>query len=497
MHANFSGASLKVKKIVPILSVLFLAACTGGEPWWHVVDWNSRDKKVQPATTYTAAAEQNRKSRALQPIRQDYSDWSGQQGQGRPLTAPATPVMAQQLPPAMPAQPMPSYPQAQQYPAGPNGYPNLANVPVQPPSMSAGYERDMMRQEMEGDRYQASRIQQASSWSNYSGTMQAASPQGYDMYGDAYRQNRQMWDGRWTDEYSRDRAAADIYGRGGQVMPQAQQMPYPYPYTNLQNIMQQPPVPPHDAPMAQQGMPWKSTSGGMQPMQPVQMPPAVVDTYSKYMNQSAPYTSGQNFVPSAPNGNGYYYPNGWQTNAQWPQQQPPQMQPQAQQYIPQPYYPNFGLNKQPEPPAPAVASTAQGGARMLPEYAAANALATIYFDNNSSELKSEDRLIIKQVADWAKAQPGTLRIIGHASSRTKNMDSARHAMKSYGISLDRAEAVAKQLEKYGVPRGKIVVKALSDREQSFAESVPMGEDWNRRVEIYSDSTGSAGQQRLY
>ena len=79
-----------------------------------------------------------------------------------------------------------------------------------------------------------------------------------------------------------------------------------------------------------------------------------------------------------------------------------------------------------------------------------------------------------------------LRVIGHASMRTKPMDPDRHARVNEGISIARANAVAGQLARLGVKRESIVVVARGDGDPAYYEVMETGEAGNRRVEIYLD-----------
>jgi flagellar motor protein MotB len=77
-------------------------------------------------------------------------------------------------------------------------------------------------------------------------------------------------------------------------------------------------------------------------------------------------------------------------------------------------------------------------------------------------------------------------VVGHASSRTRNMDPDRHRSVNYQISVERASSVARELTKLGVPSEMIVVSAMADEEPVYREVMPSGETGNRRAEIYID-----------
>ena len=85
-----------------------------------------------------------------------------------------------------------------------------------------------------------------------------------------------------------------------------------------------------------------------------------------------------------------------------------------------------------------------------------------------------------------KQNGGTLRVVGHASSRTQNLDPARHQLVNFKISAARADAVLKQLVRYGTRPSNLVVGSVSDTLPKYLESMPSGEADNRRAEIFLD-----------
>ena len=113
-------------------------------------------------------------------------------------------------------------------------------------------------------------------------------------------------------------------------------------------------------------------------------------------------------------------------------------------------------------------------------------VATILFDNGASKLKSRARRILRQVMAHHKQVGGTLRVVGHASRRTKTNDPIRHKMANFQVSTARAERVAKELVKMGVKANKLFVGSVSDSEPRYYEYMPSGEAGNRRTEIYID-----------
>ena len=113
-------------------------------------------------------------------------------------------------------------------------------------------------------------------------------------------------------------------------------------------------------------------------------------------------------------------------------------------------------------------------------------VATILFDDGSAKVGSRELGILRKVTTLHRQRGGTIRVVGHASSRTRNMDSTRHMSVNYGVSVDRASAVARELAKLGVPSEMIVVSAMADEQPVYHEVMPSGEAGNRRAEIYID-----------
>ena len=110
--------------------------------------------------------------------------------------------------------------------------------------------------------------------------------------------------------------------------------------------------------------------------------------------------------------------------------------------------------------------------------------ATIQFANGSSRLNDRDRRILRDVSLLQRQGGGKVTVVGHASQRTRNMDPGRHNRVNRQISQDRADAVARELIRFGVAAGDIQVSAMSDSQPLYYEFMPSGEAGNRRTEIY-------------
>ena len=114
-------------------------------------------------------------------------------------------------------------------------------------------------------------------------------------------------------------------------------------------------------------------------------------------------------------------------------------------------------------------------------------VATIHFRNGSSALTTRDRQIIANALQLKKERGGRIHIIGHASSRTRSVDPVRHKMLNFKVSVDRADAVAREMIRLGVNKEELVVDAISDAQPAYFEFMPTGEAGNRRAEIYLES----------
>tara|TARA_B100000686_G_C16703647_1_gene924918 strand:- start:116 stop:1246 length:1131 start_codon:yes stop_codon:yes gene_type:complete len=108
----------------------------------------------------------------------------------------------------------------------------------------------------------------------------------------------------------------------------------------------------------------------------------------------------------------------------------------------------------------------------------------IMFNAGSSLISRSDRRLIGKIAKAYKKRGGAIRVDGHASSRTRDMDLFRHHMVNFNISLSRANAVAKELVRNGVPQNAVFVTAMSDSKPIWAEVMPKGDAGNQRVEVF-------------
>lgn len=143
-----------------------------------------------------------------------------------------------------------------------------------------------------------------------------------------------------------------------------------------------------------------------------------------------------------------------------------------------------GAKSQPAAPVTDCADTTGGGAGFVPPVG--NADAIVFFADNAADVDGDGMKLVRKLAKAYRAQggQGVVRVIGHASSRTKDMPVGRHLETNYAISKKRADAVAQALARAGVPANMIRVEAVSDSQPIFYESMPKGEVGNRRVEVF-------------
>ena len=111
-------------------------------------------------------------------------------------------------------------------------------------------------------------------------------------------------------------------------------------------------------------------------------------------------------------------------------------------------------------------------------------VATIYFGNGSSRLQARDRAVVHDVVAMFEETGGAIKIIGHSSGITASRDSGRGKLVNFKVSLDRANSVAAELIRNGVPAKYIDVAAHGADSPVYAEYSSNGEAGNRRAEVY-------------
>jgi outer membrane protein OmpA-like peptidoglycan-associated protein len=120
----------------------------------------------------------------------------------------------------------------------------------------------------------------------------------------------------------------------------------------------------------------------------------------------------------------------------------------------------------------------------LPVSGLGHKAGVIYFANGQSWLSSTAKRTLRDVAQTLKGTNSVIRVVGHASMRTQDMDLAEHKLINFELSVDRARAVAQELVRQGVPSQRVFVEARGDSEPVTHEIMPAGEAENRRAEIF-------------
>ena len=108
----------------------------------------------------------------------------------------------------------------------------------------------------------------------------------------------------------------------------------------------------------------------------------------------------------------------------------------------------------------------------------------INFGHGSHQLSAADRRFLSKIASEVKKTGASVRVVGHASMRTRDMDELKHTLANFNISVKRAEAVASFLIANGVKAEKLIVDAVGDSQPLNYESMPSEERANRRAEIF-------------
>ena len=110
-------------------------------------------------------------------------------------------------------------------------------------------------------------------------------------------------------------------------------------------------------------------------------------------------------------------------------------------------------------------------------------VATLLFPNGSAQLTKSHRKEIYRIVSKFRGKKGIFHIIGHASSRTRNLEHVRHKMTNLNLSYERARVVSRELIRQGIFDSLVQVTGVSDSQPVYTEVVPLGEAGNRRVEI--------------
>lgn len=113
-------------------------------------------------------------------------------------------------------------------------------------------------------------------------------------------------------------------------------------------------------------------------------------------------------------------------------------------------------------------------------------VATIQFENGSSGLSQADIDILREVVSVHRQQGGIVRVVGHASSRTRDMAPDDHVRVNQKMSVQRSNAVAQALLQLGMQGELLFVGGVADQQPLYREVMPIAEAANRRTEIFID-----------
>ncbi len=91
---------------------------------------------------------------------------------------------------------------------------------------------------------------------------------------------------------------------------------------------------------------------------------------------------------------------------------------------------------------------------------------------------------LRQIVAAHRERGGSVRVVGHASHRTRDLPLHKHKMANFRISVDRANAVARELVRLGVQTAALRIEAVSDSRPIYFEVMPAGEAKNRRAEVF-------------
>ncbi|MGE4218678.1 MAG: OmpA family protein [Alphaproteobacteria bacterium] len=133
------------------------------------------------------------------------------------------------------------------------------------------------------------------------------------------------------------------------------------------------------------------------------------------------------------------------------------------------------LAARPPEPAPAPAPPARSGPLHV---------GTIYFPDGSSGLDGDSRAALNAIADAYLRAGGRIRVVGHSSVGVGAEETVRGQLANRKVSLDRANAVATELVRRGVPPSAVEVDGAGAERPAYAEISQQSEAWNRRAEVY-------------
>ena len=112
--------------------------------------------------------------------------------------------------------------------------------------------------------------------------------------------------------------------------------------------------------------------------------------------------------------------------------------------------------------------------------------AIVLFPGDGTALTAAGRAQVREAVEAFQQRGGTgfIKVVGHSSSRTSNMPVEKHLLEIFAKSQARANVVAREIIREGVPASRVLVEAVGDSQPVYYESMPEGEAGNRRAEIF-------------
>ncbi len=111
----------------------------------------------------------------------------------------------------------------------------------------------------------------------------------------------------------------------------------------------------------------------------------------------------------------------------------------------------------------------------------------IYFPYGSATIGDQDRKLLRRILARHRLRGGSIRVVGHASGQFGVSNPMRRNLDSFEVSLRRANLVASEIMSLGVPRDRILIEAVGDREPLEPNSARNGQAGNRRAEIFLEN----------
>jgi len=139
------------------------------------------------------------------------------------------------------------------------------------------------------------------------------------------------------------------------------------------------------------------------------------------------------------------------------------------------------------PSVVALQNPVDDSGRTITNYAATDGtipIEIIFFQQGSNRIGRSDKQKLKKIAKTQFHSGGVLKVVGHASSRTRELPLDEHMLVNLNASQRRATAVAQTFLDLGVAGDNLVIESVSDAVPLTVEGMPSEEAKNRRVEIF-------------